>query len=106
MDPTTGGRDDEAIPRPAAQGVLLRDSDRGLEGLLTVRPEHLSFMGGAVVFPGGALAPADLDPRWEQASALDGRGAANALGEDDGRAALGAFVGALREAFEEVGFIV
>lgn len=74
--------------------------------LLTVRPEHLRFMGGAVVFPGGALAPADLDPRWEEASAIDGRGAADALGEDDARAALGAFVCALREAFEEVGFMV
>lgn len=106
MEPTTPARDGGATPRPAATVVLLRDSDRGLEVLLTVRPEHLRFMGGAVVFPGGALDRADLDPRWEEASALDGRRAADALGEDDGRAALGAFVCALREAFEEVGFIV
>ncbi|MGH2747995.1 MAG: MBL fold metallo-hydrolase [Actinomycetota bacterium] len=106
MEPTTRTTGEGATPRAAATVALLRDSDRGLEVLLTVRPDHLRFMGGAVVFPGGALAPADLDPRWEEASVLDGRGAADALGEDDPRAALGAFVCALREAFEEVGFIV
>lgn len=105
MVPTTGIGDAEVTPRPAATVVLLRDSDRGLEVLLTVRPEHLRFMGGAVVFPGGALAPADLDARWEEASALDRRGAADALGEKDDHA-LAAFVCALREAFEEVGFIL
>lgn len=106
MEPTTNARDDEAMPRPAATVVVLRDSSRGLEVLLTTRPEHLRFMGGAVVFPGGALAAADLDPRWEGASALDRRGAADALGDDDEGAALGPFVAALREAFEEVGFIL
>lgn len=106
MGPTTRTSDESAPPRAAATVVLLRDSDRGLQVLLTRRPDHLRFMGGAVVFPGGALAPADLDPRWEEASTLDGGAAADALGEDDPRAALGAFVCALREAFEEVGFIV
>jgi glyoxylase-like metal-dependent hydrolase (beta-lactamase superfamily II)/8-oxo-dGTP pyrophosphatase MutT (NUDIX family) len=85
--------------------VLLRDSPNRLETLLTVRPRHLRFMGGASVFPGGAVSPADLDERWEQASALDGATAAEMLGVDDPRAALGAFVCALREAFEEVGYL-
>jgi glyoxylase-like metal-dependent hydrolase (beta-lactamase superfamily II)/8-oxo-dGTP pyrophosphatase MutT (NUDIX family) len=92
-------------PRPAATVVLMRDSDRGLEVLVTLRPEHLRFMGGASVFPGGAVAEADLDPRWERASALTGTEAAEALGMEDPAAALGTYVAALREAFEEVGFL-
>src|SRR5688572_2912888 len=63
-------------PRPAATLAVLRDSDRGLEILLTVRPKELRFMGGAVVFPGGAVEADDPDERAT----------------------------ALREASEEVGF--
>jgi glyoxylase-like metal-dependent hydrolase (beta-lactamase superfamily II)/8-oxo-dGTP pyrophosphatase MutT (NUDIX family) len=64
----------------------------------------MRFMGGAIVFPGGAVATADRDPRWEQASALSPPAAASALDVEDPAAALGAHVAALREAFEEVGF--
>jgi glyoxylase-like metal-dependent hydrolase (beta-lactamase superfamily II)/8-oxo-dGTP pyrophosphatase MutT (NUDIX family) len=67
---------DAVEPRPAATLAVLRDTDRGLEVLLTVRPKELRFMGGAVVFPGGAVEATDPDERWT----------------------------ALREAFEEVGF--
>jgi glyoxylase-like metal-dependent hydrolase (beta-lactamase superfamily II)/8-oxo-dGTP pyrophosphatase MutT (NUDIX family) len=66
----------------------------------------MRFMGGAAVFPGGAVSAADLDPRWEQASGRSRGAAAEGLGSDDGVAALGAFVCALREAFEEVGFLL
>lgn len=86
--------------------VLLRDGPTGLEVLLTVRPRSMRFMGGAAVFPGGAVASADLDPAWEAASRLDGAEAARRVGVDDPRAALGAYVCALREAYEEVGFVV
>lgn len=50
-------------PRPAATLAVVRDSDRGLEILLTVRPTELRFMGGAVVFPGGAVEVGDTDER-------------------------------------------
>jgi glyoxylase-like metal-dependent hydrolase (beta-lactamase superfamily II)/8-oxo-dGTP pyrophosphatase MutT (NUDIX family) len=63
-------------------------------------------MGGAAVFPGGALSAADLDPRWDEHSALSRRDAAAATNDDDGASALGAYVCALREAFEEVGFLI
>ncbi|HEX2050781.1 MAG TPA: MBL fold metallo-hydrolase [Actinomycetota bacterium] len=102
MGPTNGAARDDV--RAAATVALLRDGDDGLEVLLTVRPRHLRFMAGATVFPGGAIAPADLDDRWEAASARTRRSAAAALG-DAPDAALGAFVCALREAFEEVGWI-
>ena len=96
---------ESSVPRPAATLVLLRDGPEGLEVLITKRPESMRFMAGAIVFPGGAVAEADRDPRWENASALSGEEAAAGLGADDPRGALAAYVCALREAFEEVGFM-
>lgn len=91
--------------RPAATVVVLRDSPGGLEVLLTVRRKQLRFLGGAVVFPGGAVSHSDLDLRWERASRLSRADAAEALGDRNHASALGAYVCALREAFEEVGFL-
>ena len=91
--------------RAAATLAILRDGAEGLEILVTVRPRALRFMGGATVFPGGALSAADADPRWEGASTLARAEAAARSGEDESRA-LGFFVCALRESFEEVGFII
>lgn len=96
----------EARPRPAATLVLLRPGPRGPEVLLTTRPPHLRFMGGAAVFPGGAVAEADLDPRWENLSALPGAAAAGLLDLDDERRSLAYLVCALRETFEEVGLLL
>ncbi|MBD0281263.1 MAG: NUDIX hydrolase [Thermoleophilaceae bacterium] len=42
-------------PRAAASLILLRDSDGGPEVLLVERNPEQRFMGGAWVFPGGAL---------------------------------------------------
>lgn len=92
-------------PRPASTLVLVRDGTQGLEVLLTVRPRHFRFMGGATVFPGGAVAPADLDPRWVDASARSPAEAVADLGEVDEANALGWYVCALREAYEEVGYL-
>jgi glyoxylase-like metal-dependent hydrolase (beta-lactamase superfamily II)/8-oxo-dGTP pyrophosphatase MutT (NUDIX family) len=77
MEPNAQGPvPDHPAPRPAATLVILRDTQAGIEVLLTLRPTHLRFMGGAVVFPGGAVESVDADERAT----------------------------ALREAFEEVGF--
>lgn len=95
----------QSDPRPAATVVLMRDADHGMEVLLTLRPKALRFMGGASVFPGGAVAGADLDPRWQEASRLAADDAALALDVEDPAVALGFYVAALREAFEEVGFL-
>jgi glyoxylase-like metal-dependent hydrolase (beta-lactamase superfamily II)/8-oxo-dGTP pyrophosphatase MutT (NUDIX family) len=92
-------------PRPASTVVPLRDSGGGLELLITVRPKSMRFMGGATVFPGGAVSPSDTDPRWDRASTLTPPRASELLGESDPRTALAAFVCAMREAFEEVGFV-
>jgi 8-oxo-dGTP pyrophosphatase MutT (NUDIX family) len=44
-----------ATPRPAATVILLRGADEGLEVLLVKRNPEARFMGGAWVFPGGAV---------------------------------------------------
>jgi glyoxylase-like metal-dependent hydrolase (beta-lactamase superfamily II)/8-oxo-dGTP pyrophosphatase MutT (NUDIX family) len=88
-------------PRLAATVVLLRAADEGLQVLMIERPKHLRFMGGATVFPGGALEPADRDEGWESAST--GLGSHT---EPPDREALATRVCALREAFEEVGWLV
>ncbi|MFN2588548.1 MAG: MBL fold metallo-hydrolase [Actinomycetota bacterium] len=92
-------------PRPAATLVVLRDGPAGAEVLLTRRPRHLRFMGGATVFPGGAVANADLDPRWSDALVPPDPDFLGLVDEDE-RRARGAFVCALREAFEEVGLLL
>ncbi len=46
-------------PRVAATVILLRDAGDGLEVLLAQRNPKARFMGGAWVFPGGAVSPED-----------------------------------------------
>ena len=46
---------EEIEPRQAATAIVLRDGEHGLEVLLVQRNPEASFMGGAWVFPGGAL---------------------------------------------------
>jgi 8-oxo-dGTP pyrophosphatase MutT (NUDIX family) len=48
-------------PRQAASIVVLRDSDAGPEVLLVQRNPAQRFMGGAWVFPGGAVHDGDAD---------------------------------------------
>jgi 8-oxo-dGTP pyrophosphatase MutT (NUDIX family) len=43
------------VPRPAASVIVLRDSADGPEVLLVQRNPEQHFMGGAWVFPGGAV---------------------------------------------------
>jgi 8-oxo-dGTP pyrophosphatase MutT (NUDIX family) len=48
-------RGPEAAPRPAASVIVLRGSSKRLEVLLVKRNPRSRFMGGAWVFPGGAV---------------------------------------------------
>jgi len=97
----------------AATVLLLRDSDRGLQVLLTKRAAGLSFMGGLWVFPGGRMEPADLSP--ELASRADlvsiAETASRMLGMRDGEpidveTARGLLMAACRETFEESGVLL
>ncbi len=84
------------IATPAAGLILLRDAPR-LEVLMTVRHQAMGFAGGALVFPGGKIDPADRNTVW----------AAHCEGWDnlhtEWRAAA---VAAIREAFEEAGILL
>jgi 8-oxo-dGTP pyrophosphatase MutT (NUDIX family) len=50
------------VPRVAASVIVLRDSPGGPEVLLVQRNPAARFMGGAWVFPGGAVHDDDGDP--------------------------------------------
>lgn len=96
-------------PAPAATLVLLRDKPAGgIEILLIQRHRASKFAAGDHVFPGGKI---ELDDNPEDAArwcaGLDVEHAARLLGVADGpRAALSYWVGAIREAFEEVGVLL
>ncbi|MFO1396759.1 MAG: MBL fold metallo-hydrolase [Burkholderiales bacterium] len=91
--------------RTACTVVLLRDAAGGPEVLMLRRNAGAVFLGGAYVFPGGALDAADHAP----ASLARVAG----LSEDDANARLGLAGGALaywfaaaRETFEESGLLL
>jgi 8-oxo-dGTP pyrophosphatase MutT (NUDIX family) len=93
---------------PAASLVLLRDRvEGGVETLLIQRHHGSRFAPGDFVFPGGKI-EADDTPSDAEAwcTGLEGASAASTLGLEDPRAALGYWVGAVREAFEEVGVLL
>lgn len=107
---TKGGEGSDRTPRAAATVILLRDqADGPYEVFLMRRGRNQAFMGGAYVFPGGSLDQADTDP--ELAVCIGGLDAADArrlLQETDlpDVAALGLFVAAIRETFEEAGVLL
>lgn len=82
-----------AEPRPAATVILLRDGADGPEVYVIRRHDALAFAGGATVFPGGRVDPADGDPAWAELCP----------GIGDDRAPR---VAAIREIFEECGLLL
>ena len=95
-------------PRPAATIVLLRDGPDGPEALLVRRTRASGFVPGAWVFPGGRVDESDRDAALaERVSGLTPTQAAARLGlEDAPSAALGYYLAAVREAFEETGLLI
>ncbi len=99
-----------ATPRPAASVVLLRTpaprQAGGFEVFMVRRHGRSAFMGGATVFPGGAVDPRDavlpagrfLGPSPEEAAAR--------LGDVPAVEALAHYVAAARELFEEAGVLL
>lgn len=68
----------------AATVVLLRDGEQGLETLLLRRNSKLAFGGGAWVFPGGALEPADFADQPDDLDAAAWRAAVRETREEAG----------------------
>ncbi len=92
--------------RDAATVMLVRDGNDGLEVFMVRRHLQSDFVGGAYVFPGGAVDPADrADPELD--AVCVGRSDAQASAElgidDDG---LAYWVAAIRESFEEAGVLL
>ncbi|MGH7313266.1 MAG: NUDIX hydrolase [Candidatus Rokuibacteriota bacterium] len=96
------------VPVPAASLVLLRDrAEGGVETLLIQRHHRSRFAPGDFVFPGGKIEVEDMPSDAEAwCAGLDGATAASTLGLADPPAALGYWIGAVREAFEEVGVLL
>ena len=69
----------ESVPRPAATVIVLRGGDEALEVLLVKRNPASKFMGGAWVFPGGAV-----DRNEGQGQAALRAAAMRELGEEAG----------------------
>lgn len=96
-------------PSPAATLVLLRDlPDGGIEVLLIERHQDSTFAGGDFVFPGGRVGSQDvLDglEAWCVGVSPD-RAQARLRNPTSSENALGYWVAAIRETFEEVGILM
>src|SRR5258706_15528847 len=94
-----------AEPRPASTVVLVRPSTARFEVFLVRRSDSIAFMGGAHVFPGGRVDPADHIDHID--TTIDGMtGAAARMPDLPAEAAIAHHVAALRELFEEAGLLL
>lgn len=96
-------------PAPAATLVLLRDlPEGGVEVLLIQRHAASRFAAGDFVFPGGKVEPQDMsDDAFAWCVGITAEEARVRLGNiPSARLALSHWVGAIREAFEEVGILL
>lgn len=84
-------------PRSAASLILLRQGNAGPEVLLGRRGQTARFMPGLYVFPGGVVQRADARP-WRREAQVEG--------DARKRAARIAARAAIRETFEETGYIL
>ena len=93
------------VLRDAATVMILREGDAGFEVFMLKRNLNSDFVGGAYVFPGGAVDPADrevdLEPVCEGRSDVE---ASRRLGIPSGGLAF--WVAAIRESFEEAGVLL
>jgi len=90
-------------PKAAATVVVFRQAERGIELFCVERHARSGFLGGAIVFPGGKLDPADEDLAWRRSTTELGERAL-AFGPD-ADTARGLAVAALRELLEEAAIL-
>jgi glyoxylase-like metal-dependent hydrolase (beta-lactamase superfamily II)/8-oxo-dGTP pyrophosphatase MutT (NUDIX family) len=89
--------------RAAATLVVVRDSERGIEVLLSRRTQSNDQFSGAWVFPGGIVDSGDRAAH-EHCAGLDDVSASAQLGVPSG--GLDYFIAAVRECFEESGLLL
>jgi 8-oxo-dGTP pyrophosphatase MutT (NUDIX family) len=95
-------------PKRAATVILLRHAEPGFEVFLTRRSDTMPFLGGMYCFPGGAVANGDSsDAMLARCTGLLPEAARRTIGAQfSPREALGFWVAAIRELFEEVGILL
>jgi 8-oxo-dGTP pyrophosphatase MutT (NUDIX family) len=93
------------VPVPAATVILLRDAAAGPEVLMLARHSKSEFLPDAYVFPGGRV-EADDHALGERVAGLSRADASRALRTVPEELALGYFVAAIRETFEESGLLL
>jgi 8-oxo-dGTP pyrophosphatase MutT (NUDIX family) len=92
-----------AAARDAATVIVIRDGEAGIEAFCVLRHPRSSFLGGAVVFPGGKVDTADTAPGWHDlATAPHPRSAGFISLSADARALA---IAACRETLEEAGIV-
>ncbi len=93
------------VLRDAATVLILRDGIDGLEVFMVRRNLQSDFVGGAYVFPGGAVDQADRHADLE--AICEGRSDADASSRlGIGHGGLAYWVAAIRESFEEAGVLL
>ncbi len=98
-----------AKPKQAATVLLLRPTQSGgIEVLLTRRPDGMAFLGGMYCFPGGTVREEDLSAALSpRCHGLSPTAARKIIGSHfSPPEALGLWVAAIRELFEEVGVLL
>jgi 8-oxo-dGTP pyrophosphatase MutT (NUDIX family) len=99
----------QSKPKPAATVILLRRAERrGLEVLLTRRSARMPFLGGMYCFPGGSVREEDgTDQMLKRCFGLTRHQARKIIGDQvSPEQAMGFWVAAVRELFEEVGVLL
>lgn len=86
-------------PRDAATVIVFREGGGGLEVFCVLRHARSSFLGGALVFPGGKVDPADAAEGWAARATAPPARAAGFAG--DAACARTLAVAACRETLEE-----
>ena len=94
-----------ATPVPAATVILFRDGPVSPEVLMLERHSRSVFLPDMYVFPGGRVEDQDHELA-EHVSGLSAEQASAALPTIDEKLALGFFVAAIRETFEESGILL
>ncbi|MGH7795929.1 MAG: NUDIX hydrolase [Candidatus Binatia bacterium] len=96
-------------PRQAATVILLRETEpKGFEAFLTRRPDDMPFLGGMYCYPGGSVSKDDFCDRIIcRCAGLAPEQARKIVGAQfNPTQALGFWVAAIRELFEEVGVLL
>jgi 8-oxo-dGTP pyrophosphatase MutT (NUDIX family) len=100
LDPSRQG----PPPRDSSTLLVVREGrDAAPEVFCVERHNKIGFLGGAVVFPGGKLEPADLDPAW--ASVVVEPAPTRTPIADDAATLRGLAIAACREALEEAAIL-